>query len=57
MFGLAFAIGSAQEGLVGWLRAGAPTVKRWGAYILVAVGVWFIILGVFANYFESIFPV
>lgn len=57
MFGLSYAIGTSQEGIVARLKASAPTVKRWGAYILVAVGVWFIVLGVFANFFETIFPV
>lgn len=57
MFGLAFIIGTAQERLVERLKASTPTVKRWGAYILVSVGVWFIILGFFANYFATVFPV
>lgn len=57
IFGLAFAVGSAQEGLITYLKTGAPVVKRWGAYILIIIGVWFIILAVFAGYFASIFPV
>ncbi len=57
IFGISYAIGAAQEGVVGRLRAGAPAVKRWGGYILVAVGAWFIILSVFADFFSRVFPV
>jgi hypothetical protein len=39
------------------LKAGAPTVKRWGGRILLAVGVWFIALGVFSSFFADVFPV
>jgi protein-S-isoprenylcysteine O-methyltransferase Ste14 len=57
IFALSYAVDTAQEGVVGRLRSGAPTVKRWGGYILVMVGVWFIALGVFAAFFSGIFPV
>jgi hypothetical protein len=39
----------------GALALGA--VKRWAGWVLVAVGVWFIILAVFADLFMRIFPV
>ena len=56
-FGAAFTVGWAQEGAAEWLRASAPTVKRWGGVVLALVGVWFIVLGIFAEAFARIFPV
>lgn len=38
-------------------RAGAPTVKRWGGYVLIAVGVWLLVLALFADTFAQVFPV
>jgi hypothetical protein len=32
-------------------------VKRWGGRILIAVGVWFLVLALFADFFEGVFPV
>lgn len=57
MFILAFVISRAQEGLIERLKLNAPNVKRWGGFILVGVGAWFIILTAFADFFEDIFPV
>jgi hypothetical protein len=57
MFSLSFAIGRAQEGIVEKLKLNSPTVKRWGAYILMGVGVWLIILTIFADFFATIYPV
>jgi hypothetical protein len=39
------------------LMATGPAVKRWGGVVLVALGVWFIALGVFAGTFARVFPV
>lgn len=57
IFGTSYAIGTAQEGVVARLRSSTPAVKRWGGYILVAVGTWFLVLSVFAELFFGIFPV
>ena len=57
MFALALALAAAQERMTETLRAGAPAVKRWGGRILVLVGVWFLILGVFADEFAGVFSV
>jgi len=56
-FGAAFAVGWAQEGVVERLRAGAPSVKRWGGAVLVLVGIFFVATGVFADFFARVFPV
>ncbi len=57
MFGLALAIGLAQEGLVARLRAQAEHVKRWGGVVLIVVGLWTLVIGIWANFFAQFFPV
>ena len=56
-FVLATAIATAQERFVDSLKASVQQVKRWGGYILIAVGAWFIILAIWAEAFAQIFPV
>jgi cytochrome c biogenesis protein CcdA len=57
LFGLAIAIGLAQDTFVAKLRAEAPRVKRWGGVILVVVGLWTITIGIWAEFFSRFFPV
>lgn len=57
MFGLSLAVALAQEDVVAGLRANAAEVKRWGGWILVAVGVWLVALAVFADALARVFPV
>ncbi len=57
MFVLALMIKGAQLGLVERLKLNAPNVKHWGGFILIAVGVWFIMLTAFVGFFEELFPV
>ncbi len=57
MFGLALALATAQERLVATLQARASEVKRWGGWILLLVGGWFLVLAIFADFFAQIFPV
>lgn len=57
MFALALGLAAAQERTAEALRAGAPAVKRWGGRILVLLGIWFVILGVFADQFAGVFSV
>jgi len=56
-FGLAVGIAIAQEQVVSTLRAHTAQVKRWGGYILMTVGVWLLMLAIFADFFARIFPV
>lgn len=56
-FTAALFVALAQEGVTERMRAGASAIKRWGGYVLVLVGVWFIALGVFADLFARVFPV
>lgn len=57
MFTLAVLLATARERLVETIKDGAPTIKGWGGRILIAVGAWFISLGIFADYFSELFPV
>ncbi|MEX0675304.1 MAG: hypothetical protein WD067_11055 [Gaiellaceae bacterium] len=57
MFALAFAIALAQERTVQSIQSRTPAVKRWGGRILLLVGAWFVVLGVFAGFFAGLFPV
>jgi hypothetical protein len=55
--GLSLVIGSAQEHTVKRIQASSTQVKRWGGWILVAVGTWFLVLVIWADFFAEIFPV
>ena len=57
MFTLALVLAAAQERTAEALRVGAPAVKRWGGRILVVIGIWLLILGVFADEFAGVFSV
>lgn len=57
MFTLALLLASAREQLVDAMKNGAATMKGWGGRVLIGVGAWFILLGVFADFFADIFPV
>jgi len=56
-FVLATGIALAQENLVVRLQLHTESVKQWGGYILILVGIWFISLTIFVNFFAGIFPV
>jgi cytochrome c biogenesis protein CcdA len=55
--GLSVVIGSAQEHTLRRIQASSTQVKRWGGWILVAVGAWFLVLAIWADFFAGIFPV
>jgi cytochrome c biogenesis protein CcdA len=57
MFTLAFTVAAAQDGVVRALRTNVRHVKRVGGWMLVAVGVWVIVLAAFAERFARVFPV
>ncbi len=57
LFGLALAVGTAQQRVVATLQAGTAQVKRWGGAILLLVGLWTIALAIWADAFAEIFPV
>lgn len=57
LFTAAFTVSRAQQSTVERIQASAPGVKKWGGAILVLVGVWFISLAVFADFFAQYFSV
>jgi hypothetical protein len=57
VFTAAFLVAGAEESTLERIKVQAPTVKRWGGRILIAVGLWFLTLAVFADFFADIFPV
>ncbi|MBW3605980.1 MAG: hypothetical protein KY460_13975 [Actinobacteria bacterium] len=57
LFASALGVAVAQQELTARLRAGAPTVKRWGGHVLIAVGLWLLALATFAGTFARVFPV
>lgn len=57
VFAAAFGVAGAQEQTIERIKAQAPRVKRWGGWILTVVGIWFLVLAVFADFFAEVFPV
>lgn len=57
MFGLSLMVATAQEEVVAALRAHVADVKRWGGWILIAVGIWLVLLNAFVDFFARVFPV
>lgn len=56
-FSLAAGIALAEEQVISSIKARTEDIKRWGGYILIGVGIWFISLTVFVDFFVSIFSV
>lgn len=50
-------IATAQEAAVQRLQASAPMIKGWGGALLLIVGTWTFVLGLFAEAFAAVFPV
>jgi hypothetical protein len=57
LFTAAFTVANAQQATVARVQAQAPAVKKWGGVVLVVVGVWFLVLATFADFFAGLFPV
>lgn len=57
MFAAALLVATAQERLVDTARAHAPTIKRAGGWVLLAVGAWMLALAAFARTSARLFPV
>jgi hypothetical protein len=53
LFTAAFTVSRAQQSTLVRIQANAPAVKRWGGGVLIAVGVWFISLALFADFFAQ----
>lgn len=57
VFTAAFGVAGAQDQTIRRITAEAPRIKRWGGWILTGVGVWFLALAAFADFFAEMFPV
>ena len=57
VFAAAFGVAGAQDQTIEKIKAQAPRVKKWGGWILTVVGVWFLTLAIFADFFAEVFPV
>ncbi len=57
MFMLSVLVARAQQTTVERLQTTAPAIKKWGGAILVGIGAWFLVLGIFAEQFSGMFPV
>jgi len=55
MFALAIAIARAQERTVKAIRARVGRVKRWGGYIVLAVGLWVLASAALPDLFRRVF--
>lgn len=53
----AFSVARAQDQTIERIKGQAPRVKRWGGWVLVTVGVWFLTLALFVDFFADVFPV
>jgi hypothetical protein len=54
MFSLSLTIGLAQERTVRAIRARASRVRRWGGWVMLAVGIWTLALASFPAFFRQI---
>jgi hypothetical protein len=57
VFAFALIVARAQQTTVQAIRARVGQVKRYGGYVLVAVGVWTVVLAIFADLAARYFPV
>ena len=57
ILGAAIGVSLGQEATVEQLSAATPSIKRWGGWVLMAVGTWFILLSAFSGTFSNVFPV
>jgi hypothetical protein len=57
LFAASFLVVGAREKTLDRVRASAPAVKRWGGHVLIVVGAWFVVLGIWADAFAALFPV
>lgn len=57
MLFLVTAIGLAQAHTISRMKRSTHLVKRWGGAVLILVGIWLMVLAVWAETFAQIFPV
>jgi hypothetical protein len=57
MFALSLSIAFTRKRLIETLKAETVIIKKWGGRALIIIGLWLIILAVWADMFARIFPV
>jgi cytochrome c biogenesis protein CcdA len=57
ILGAAIGVSLSQEATVEQFSAATPSIKRWGGWVLIAVGTWFVLLSVFSGTFSDVLPV
>lgn len=57
VFASAFGVVRAEQATLARIEARAPQVKRWTGWVVVGVGVWFLVLAALADVFAEVFPV
>lgn len=57
ILGAAVGVSIGREATVERLESATPSIKRWGGWVLIVVGSWFILLAGFSSTFEDLFPV
>lgn len=57
LFAAATGVAGAERSTLERIEARAPQVKRWTGWVVLGVGVWFLLLAVFADFFAELFPV
>lgn len=53
----AVGVSVSQKATMERMGAATPTIKRWGGWVLITLGTWFILLSAFSSTFEGLFPV
>lgn len=57
LFAAAMGVARAEQATLDRIEARAPRVKRWTGLVVLVVGVWLLVLAVFADAFSVVFPV
>lgn len=57
VFTAALTVAGAQEKTLRTIKSQTLAIKRWGGWILIGVGIWFVLLAVFADFFAGVLPV
>ncbi len=57
MFGFAVLVTTARERTIRSLRIITANSKRFGGVLLIGVGLWFLALAYWADFFAGLFPV
>jgi len=56
-FSAVLAVTTAEEKVASKLKARAPGIKRFSGYLMMLVGVWMLLLAIFADWFANVFTV